>query len=54
MERPEISSEKGERLCSTCFTPKEKIAEALAGGDGAEQSTSSESSSSEGVSDEDI
>ena len=49
-ERPEISSEKGERLCSTCFTPKEKIAEAW----GAEQSTSSESSSSEGISDEDI
>lgn len=54
MERPEISAESGERLCSICFTPKEKIAEALTNGEEAEQSTSSESSSSEGVSDEDI
>ena len=54
MERPEISAECGERLRSTCFTPKEKIAEALTTGEEAEQSTSSESSSSEDVSDDDI
>ena len=44
--------DNGERLCSTCFTPKERIAEAIQQGPDAEQSTDSESSSSEDVSDD--
>ena len=49
VDRPEISADKGERLCSTCFTSKERIAEAIQQGPDAEQSTDSESSSIEDV-----
>ena len=44
---PSLKPEEGERLCSTCFGSKQRIAEALEAGPSAEVGSSSESSSSD-------